>query len=133
MQNTEQTNSERRKVLVVEDDELLRDLLVRKLTSEGFDTESCFDAPCLFDVLEKGKPAIILLDLILPGLDGFGVLERLKADDNLSDVPVLILSNLGQQEDIDRVMALGASGFMVKANFTLGEIVTRIRKVLAEA
>jgi DNA-binding response OmpR family regulator len=118
------------KILVVEDDKFLRELLVRKLFSEGFTIESAIDARSTFEILSNWKPEIILLDLILPGEDGFSILEKIKKDSNFSDIPVIILSNLGQQEDIDRAMALGAMDFMVKANFTLDEIIEKVRKAL---
>jgi DNA-binding response OmpR family regulator len=118
------------KILVVEDDKFLRELLVRKLYSEGFTVESAIDATGAFDILKRFTPSIILLDLILPGIDGFEILSRIKKDDSLAAVPVIILSNLGQKEDIERAMSLGAIDFMVKANFTLDEIVNKVRKVI---
>jgi len=66
----------------------------------------------------------------LPSIDGFEILTRLKADQNWRSIPVLILSNLGRQEDVDRAMSLGAEGFMIKANFTLDEIVQRVKEIL---
>ncbi|KKU80544.1 MAG: response regulator receiver domain protein (CheY-like) [Parcubacteria group bacterium GW2011_GWA1_47_8] len=116
-------------ILVVEDDKFLRELLVRKLLNEGFVVENAIEARVAFEILEKKKPSIILLDLILPGVSGFEILARIKEDPKLADVPVIILSNLGQKEDVDRAMALGAKDFMVKANFTLDEIVTKVRTV----
>jgi CheY-like chemotaxis protein len=123
-------NEVKGKILVVEDDKFLRELLVRKLFSENFEIESAIDATGSFEVLSRWKPDIILLDLILPGEDGFSILEKLKKDKEMESIPVIILSNLGQQEDIDRAMALGAMDFMVKANFTLDEIIEKVSKVL---
>lgn len=125
-----ENSGEKAKILVVEDDKFLRELLVRKLFSEGFTVESAIDSRSAFEVLSNYKPGIILLDLILPGEDGFSILEKLKKDNNLADIPVIILSNLGQQEDIDRALALGAMDFMVKANFTLDEIIGKVTKAL---
>ncbi|MHB8651641.1 MAG: response regulator [Minisyncoccota bacterium] len=117
-------------VMVVEDDKFLRELFIRKLFSEGFKVENAIDAKGAFEILERWKPHIILLDLILPGVDGFEILARLKKDDRFKEIPVIVLSNLGQQEDIDRAMTLGAKDFMVKANFTLEEIIARVRVIL---
>ncbi|HBB44170.1 MAG TPA: hypothetical protein DCZ83_02140, partial [Candidatus Yonathbacteria bacterium] len=114
-------------ILVIEDDKFLRELLVRKLSSEGFDVQNAIDAEAAFTILEERKPRVILCDLILPGVDGFEILKRIKADSRIADVPVVILSNLGQKEDLEKAMALGANDFMVKANFTLDEIVTKVR------
>ena len=121
-----------RKVLVVEDDKFLRELFVRKMFNEGFDVESAIDAEQVFEVLKNKKPEIILLDLILPGVDGFEILGRIKKDDNLKDIPVMVISNLGQKEDIDRAMELGAADFLIKANYTLDEIITRVLTVLKD-
>jgi len=128
---TTKVNSNNIKILVVEDDKFLRELLVRKLYSEGFTVESAIDATGAFDILKRFTPSIILLDLILPGIDGFEILSRIKKDDALAAVPVIILSNLGQKEDIERAMSLGAIDFMVKANFTLDEIVNKVRKIVS--
>lgn len=117
-------------ILVIEDDKFLRELLVHKLASEGFDVQNAIEAGSAFQVLSERKPNIILLDLILPGVDGFEILSRIKADPKISDIPVVILSNLGQKEDLDKAMALGAKDFMVKANFTLDEIVDKVHKII---
>lgn len=129
-ENENEKKKSKGNILVVEDDKFLRELLVRKLFGEGFTVESAIDATGTFEILSRWKPDIILLDLILPGEDGFSILEKLKKDKELTDTPVIILSNLGQQEDIDRAMALGAADFMVKANFTLDEIIEKVTKVL---
>lgn len=119
-----------RKVLVVEDDKFLRELFVRKMFNEGFDVESAVDSIQVFEILSEKKPEVILLDLILPGVDGFEILGRIKKDDGLKDIPVMVISNLGQKEDIDRAMDLGAADFLIKANYTLDEIITRVLNVL---
>lgn len=119
-----------RKVLVVEDDKFLRELFVRKMFNEGFDVESAIDSVQVFEILSEKKPEVILLDLILPGVDGFEILARIKKDDNLKDIPVMVISNLGQKEDIDRAMDLGAADFLIKANYTLDEIIIRVLNVL---
>jgi len=125
-------DAEGKGVLVVEDDKFLRDLFVRKLTAVGLTVEHAAEGKEAFAILEKWKPDIILLDLLLPDMDGFEILARLKKDEKFADIPVMILSNLGQQSDIDRAMNLGAHGFMVKANFNLEEIAARVQEVLNE-
>lgn len=117
-------------VLVIEDDKFLRELLVRKLSGEGFEVKNAIDAEIAFAVLAERTPDIILLDLILPGVDGFEILTRIKANPKIANVPVIILSNLGQKDDLDKAMALGAKDFMVKANFTLDEIVAKVHSVV---
>lgn len=130
--STTQTPSKKgQSILTVEDDKFLRKLLLQKFTDAGFTVEGVMDAKETFAILEKWKPDMVLLDLILPDISGFEILATLKKDDRLKDIPVVILSNLGQKQDIDRAMNLGAEGFMVKASFTLDEIVESVRKVLA--
>lgn len=117
-------------VLVIEDDKFLRELLVRKLSGEGFEVKNAIDAEIAFAVLAERTPDIILLDLILPGVDGFEILTRIKANPKIANIPVIILSNLGQKDDLEKAMALGAKDFMVKANFTLDEIVAKVHSVV---
>jgi len=125
MENNIQT-----KILIVEDDKFLRDLISQKLQRENFLIVSAMNGE---EGLEKAKtehPAIILLDLILPGMDGFDVLRSLKKDMGAVMPPVIVLSNLGQKEDMERAFREGAEDYMVKAHFTPGEIVAKIKAVL---
>ncbi len=118
------------KILIIEDDKFIRDLLVQKLKKEGFLTIEALDGEEGVKVAKAEKPNIILLDLILPGMDGFEVLKILKGDPITSSFPVIILSNLGQKEDKERAIGLGAEDFMIKAHFTPSEIISTIRSVL---
>ena len=117
-------------ILVVEDDKFLRDLMLQKLQKEGFTPFEAMDGEEGLRVIGEKKPDLVLLDLILPGLDGFEILRRLKADPATAATPVIVLSNLGQKEDMDRAMSAGAEDFMVKAHFTPGEIIAKIKSVL---
>ena len=81
--------------------------------------------------IKDEKPDLILLDLLLPNIDGFEVLERVKADQSLGSIPVIIISNLGQKEDIERALKLGAVDYMVKAQFTPAEIIKRVKEALS--
>ena len=123
-----------KKILIIEDDKFLRELMVRKLESDqGFEILSAIDGESGLKAMKEQKPDTVLLDLILPGMGGFDVLVKMKEDVALADIPVIILSNLGQQEDVDRGLQLGAVDFMIKAHFTPNEIVEKIRQVLAKA
>ena len=119
-----------RKILIIEDDKFLRELISRKLSSEGFEIIEAVDGENGLEILKEKKADIILLDLILPGIDGFEVLSRLKDDPLLAEVPVIIFSNLGQREDVERGLKLGAVDYLVKAHFTPNEIVEKIKDVL---
>lgn len=119
-------------VLVVEDDKFLRDLIVQKLKREQFNVFEAVTGSEALRVAKESQPMIILLDLILPGLDGFEVLKRLKEDTATAQIPIIILSNLGQREDVERGLRLGAVDFMIKAHFTPGEIVDKIKELLSQ-
>ena len=117
-------------VLIIEDDKFLRDLIIQKLKKEGFETSEAMDGESGAKLAQDEHPDLVLLDLILPGLDGFEVLKRLKQNAGTASIPVIILSNLGQKEDMDRAKGSGAEDFMVKAHFTPGEIVSKIKSIL---
>ncbi|MFH1979356.1 MAG: response regulator [Patescibacteria group bacterium] len=119
-------------VLVVEDDEFLREVISEKLLKEGFDVMAAIDAEGALKQTEDKKPHIILLDLLLPGMSGFELLEKFKEDRSISDIPVVILSNLGQQSDKEKALAGGAVDYLVKADHTPIEIVRRVREILGK-
>lgn len=119
------------KILIIEDDKFLRELIVRKLSAEKeFEIAHAADGESGLKVFKESKPDLVLLDLILPGIDGFEVLTKMKQDPALSPVPVIILSNLGQKDDVERGMKLGAADYMVKAHFTPNEIVEKVKQTL---
>ncbi|MBM3257939.1 MAG: response regulator [Candidatus Nealsonbacteria bacterium] len=119
-----------KKILIVEDDKFLRDLISQKLFKENFEIAQAVDGEDGVKKIKEEHPDLILLDLILPGIDGFEVLSQIKSDQNLSSIPVIILSNLGQKEDIEKGLKLGANDFLIKAHFTPGEIIEKIKNVL---
>jgi len=118
-----------KKILIIEDDKFLRELISQKLLKEGYDIIEATDGEKGIENANKEKPDLVLLDLILPGIDGFEVLAKLKADPKLSDIPVIILSNLGQKTDIEKGIEMGAVDYLIKAHFTPGEIVEKIAAV----
>ncbi len=117
-------------ILIVEDDEFLRELIIRKLTEEGFKVSQAIDGEEGIKKIKEEKPDLVLLDLILPGIDGFEVLAKVKEDSSLISIPVIILSNLGQKEDVEKGLKLGAVDYLIKAHFTPGEIIDKIKAVL---
>ncbi|OHB17466.1 MAG: hypothetical protein A2749_01565 [Parcubacteria group bacterium RIFCSPHIGHO2_01_FULL_45_26] len=126
-----QPESGKKKILMVEDDRFLREIAAKKLEVEGFVVISATGGTEALEYLGKnGKPDIIILDLILPGMSGFEILEKVKQDENLKNIPVIILSNLGQEEDIEKAKKLGAADYLVKAHFSFAEIVQKIHDVI---
>ena len=117
-------------ILIVEDDKFLRELIVRKLTQEGYKVSEAIDGEQGIKKIKEEKPDLVLLDLILPGIDGFEVLARAKSDSAVSKIVIIILSNLGQKEDVDRGLAGGAADYLIKAHMTPGEIVEKIKSIL---
>jgi len=120
------------KILIVEDDKFLRELIARKLTAENYQISEAIDGEEGLKKIKEEKPDLVLLDLILPGIDGFEVLSRLKEDPSLASIPVIILSNLGQREDVERGMKLGAVDYLVKAHFTPNEIIEKVKQALTK-
>lgn len=119
-----------KKILIVEDDKFLRELISQKLLKEGYDISEAVDGVRAIEVLKTERPDLILLDLILPGIDGFEVLTKIKGDANVAKIPVIVLSNLGQKEDIERGIKLGANDYLIKAHFTPGEIIEKIKGII---
>ena len=119
-----------KKILIIEDDKFLRDLIARKLVSEGFDISEAIDGEEGVKKVTEEKPDLVLLDLIFPSIDGFEVLSRMKGDPNCASIPVIILSNLGQKEEVEKGLKLGAIDYLIKAHFTPGEIIEKIKAVL---
>ena len=119
-------------VLLVEDDTFLLDIYKKKFEMEGIKVSTCDNGEkCLTDVKKK-KPDIILLDILLPKLDGFSVLEKLKTDSATKSIPVILLTNLGQRDDVERGLKLGAFDYLIKAHFKPSEIVDKIKKALGK-
>src|SRR3989344_2457488 len=119
-----------KKVLIVEDDNFLRSVTAKRLEEEGYAVAVAVDGESALVTAQDAKPDLILLDLLLPGLDGFAVLGKLKAHDDLKKVPVIVFSNLGQKEDIEKAKLLGAEQFLIKANFTLDDVMDKIKAEL---
>ena len=122
-----------KKILIVEDDRFLRELISKKLDAEEeYNIVQAVDGESAIKKIGEESPDLVLLDLILPGIDGFEVLSRVKNNPELMDTPVVILPNLGQKEEVDKGLDLGAIDFLIKAHFTPGEIIKKVKKVLDE-
>ncbi|MDP1538541.1 MAG: response regulator [bacterium] len=117
-------------ILIIEDDKFLRELISQKLTKEKYNVSEAIDGEEGIKKIKEEKPDLVLLDLILPGIDGFEVLAQMKEDQNVTKIPAIILSNLGQREDIEKGLKLGAVDYLVKAHFTPGEIIEKVKLAL---
>ncbi len=120
------------RVLIIEDDQFLRDLLVTKLLKENFEVDTAIDGPGGSEKAISSHPDVILLDIILPGVDGFEILKRVRTNamPDVAKTPIILLSNLGQETDVEKGRTLGADDYLIKSNFTIDEIIEKIRRVL---
>lgn len=123
-------NTTPQKIMVVEDDKFLRELLVKKLIQEGYGVAEVADGGEVMRAVLEEKPHLILLDLILPGIDGFEALKQIRDNQDIGKIPVIILSNLGQKDEIEKGLQLGADDYLIKAHFTPGEIIDKVKKIL---
>ena len=119
-------------ILFIEDESTLQKTFDEILGREGYKMVSALDGEIGLNLAKMKKPDLILLDLILPKLNGFEVLKKLKEDSETNDIPVIVLTNLEGMEDIDKVLELGATTYLVKASYTLEEVLEKIKKALGE-
>ncbi len=115
-----------KKILIIEDEPFIVTLLADHLKKAGLILDLAQDAETGLEKTRAQHPDLVLLDLILPGMTGFDFLEKKRLEDSIANIPVLVLSNLGQKDEVDRARALGAVDFMVKAHFDLEEITTKV-------
>ncbi len=118
------------KILVVEDDSFLAGMYVTKFGLEGFSVDLASDGKEGLKKAREWKPDLILLDIVLPIMDGFTMLQKVKADASTRDVPVVLLTNLGQKGDVERGLALGAADYLIKAHFMPSEVIEKVKRLL---
>ncbi len=118
------------KVLIVEDDPFLSEMYATKLTQEKFEVETALDGKDAVRKAKEIKPDLILLDIVLPKMDGFEVLQKIKKDPETQKIKVIALTNLGQKEEVEKGLKLGADDYIVKAHFTPSEVIAKVRAVL---
>lgn len=122
--------SDKQKVLIIEDDTMILDMYTLKFSQEGFEVSAAEDGQKGWDQAQSVMPHVILLDIILPEMDGFTVLKNLKEHEQLKDVPVILLTNLGQDGDVKKGLELGANDYLIKANYTPSQVVDKVKSVL---
>ena len=124
-------NNGKIRVVIVEDDEFLSGIYQTKFAMEGFAVTVAANGEEGLKTIEKKMPDIVLLDILLPKLDGFAVLESLKKNAKTKNIPVILLTNLGQKDDVDRGIELGAADYLIKAHYKPSETVEKVRAILA--
>jgi len=119
-----------KKILIIEDDKILSELLARKLKDAGFEVAVAFDGVEGLDSLRTNKPDLILLDIMMPQKNGMEVMEEMNKDPetSLAKIPVVIISNSGQPVEIEKVLELGAKDYLIKAEFNPQEVIEKVIK-----
>jgi len=118
-------------ILIIEDDNFLQGLEAKKMKKEGYDVYTAGNSVEAFRIIDKKiKIDMILLDLMLPDVDGFEILRRIRATPDVSSTPVIVFSNLSEEKDIEKAKQLGISEFMVKSNFTLDQLADEVKAIL---
>ena len=125
-------NKFKSKILLVEDDKMLADMYITKFSKEGLQVMRAEDGAEGLEKAKAEKPDLVLLDIIMPKLDGFAVLKEIKKEPGLENTHILLLTNLGQSEDVEKGRELGADDYFIKANHTPAEIVEKVKYMLTK-
>ena len=120
----------KKKILLIEDDLVLLKAVSGALEKEGFDVFTAIDGETGIKSIEENNPNLVILDIILPKKNGYEIMEYVKLKPELAVIPVVILTNLEGAADVERMLSLGARAFLVKANYTIEEIVEAIKRIL---
>ncbi len=118
------------KILIVEDDSFLADIYITKFRAAGFDVEVANDGKEGITKVQEQKPDVILLDIVMPNMDGFEMLRTIRADSEYANMKIILLTNLGQKEEVDKGLTAGADAYIIKAHYTPTEVVAKVQEIL---
>jgi len=121
-----------KKILIVEDEEILSDLLQKRLKKEGYDVLLARNGEEGLKMIKETEPDLVLLDIIMPKMSGFQVMEEMNKDENLKKIPVIIISNSGQPVEIGRAQRLGAKDWLIKTEFDPKEVLEKVVKQIGK-
>ncbi len=121
-----------KKILIIEDDDFFRGLIAKKLLFEEFDVYMASNGEEGVAKVKEHKPSLVLLDMLLPSMDGFEVLAKIKEDASIAQTPVIIASNLVEKEDVDRALKMGATDYLIKSQYTPEMIIEKVKKVMGK-
>ncbi|MCK5085477.1 response regulator [Candidatus Parcubacteria bacterium] len=122
--------NKKKKILILEDDKFLLKAYEIKFEQSDLDVILATDGISGFELAEKEKPSLIILDLMLPRMNGFEFLKKIKSDEKLKNIPVIVISVLGQKVDQERAIKLGAEKYFIKTDYTLEEIIKNLKNIL---
>jgi len=117
-------------ILLIEDEPTLQKTLGRALAQAGYGVQSALDGQSGLALIKRNKPNLVLLDLILPKMDGFEVLRSIKQDPEIKDTPVIVLTNLESPQDVEKALSEGATNYLVKANYELSEVIKKVKEII---
>ena len=118
------------RILLIEDDPLIGNIIKRSLDKSGFEVRYVTNGEEGMKEIEQNPPDLILLDIILPGMNGFDLLQRVKKNPERNTIPVIVISNLGSRDDVDKGISLGADAYLVKSNVLPEEIIAKVKSIL---
>lgn len=121
-----------KKIIIVEDEKILANLLNRKLKDQGYESMVAWNGKEGLELIRKESPDLILLDIVMPEMDGFEMMEIISKDKELNKIPIIIVSNSGQPVEIGRAQKLGAKDWLIKAEFDPQEVIDKVKKQIGE-
>lgn len=124
---------DKKKILIIEDEKFLLEMYDMRLTAAGFEVITALEGKEGLHLAVEKKPDLIILDIVLPEISGYEILRMLKKDPDTEDITVLVFSNLGQEEEIQKGLDLGASDYVVKTEVTPSQLVEKVKKMLEES
>jgi len=121
-----------KKILIIEDDPFLSEMYAAKFIENGFEVEVSSDGKSGLAKIEDFRPDLVLLDIVLPKMDGFEMLKKVKEKEELKEIPIVLLTNLGQKNEVEKGIALGAKEYIIKAHFTPTAVVAKVNEILSK-
>ncbi len=121
-----------KKILIIEDEEILLDLLKKKLSSLGYEVYTAKDGEAGFKAIKEIVPDLILLDIIMPKMGGFEVMEKLQEEESLKTIPIIVISNSGQPVELNKAKELGAKDWLIKTEFDPKEVIEKVVKQIGQ-
>ena len=118
-----------KKILIIEDEKFLLEMYQSRFEKDGYQVLTAMSGEKGLKLAQKEKPDLIVLDILMPGMDGYEVIKKIRGDAQIKEIPILVLSNLGQEEEIKRGLELGANDYIVKTDLTPSELIDKVKSM----